>query len=651
MGPSLSLCMIVKNESKVLERCLKSVTGHVDEIIIADTGSTDNTKEIANRFNVKLYDYKWTNNFSAARNFVAKKASGDWILVLDADEYVSEENLKEAKNELLETKHSVLAVNILNFTGEFGGGTAQHRHVRLYRNNGEIEFHRAIHEQLRNKNASKLSVGLSPLVLYHTGYLNKTVKEKQKSNRNKQLLNIELKKNKAFDYFNLGNELKIERKTEEALNAYIKAYKLKEDHTLDWLPFCLCNMTECLIELKRYDNALSVIRDAILIYEKTADFHYLKGQIYLFQGRNEDAKKVFESIVDNSDLFTAQVKSLDYRSYYPNLRLGYILAHEDNSKEAIKYYTNAINYNKYSVEAITEVVRLLTKEHTVEEVFTFLEEKVFKKTYSKSVLQQLMVRLVENGQTAVAQKICMENLSDEKYFLQLFRFKLDCILNENKEIEMDALLFGVRNHIIDAADLLIYLWNNKERERAFLKELHLIVKRSNLAGIQALMFSSLEQEIKNVEIKNIDDDILLSLLDRSLNYKNTSIVNYIIGFIQKAPGNFSKELLSRIGNLLYVNGYKNQAIKMYQVAKESERLDVEAINHIVDHFIDHDNYKDALLFVFYGIEHSIFDFFTLKIGINILRALNEEEDLEKLILLAMDIYPDSNWLRNVYLEV
>ena len=76
---TLSICMIVKNEEASLAKCLLSVTPIADEIIIVDTGSTDRTKEIATVFGAKVYDFKWSDDFSAARNFSLSKASGDWI--------------------------------------------------------------------------------------------------------------------------------------------------------------------------------------------------------------------------------------------------------------------------------------------------------------------------------------------------------------------------------------------------------------------------------------------------------------------------------------------------------------------------------------------------------------------------------------------
>lgn len=94
---TVSLCMIVKNESKVLARCLDSIADLVDEIVIVDTGSTDNTKEIAYGFTTLVYDYEWVGDFSAARNFAFDKCSCDYIYSADADEVLDEENRKRFK--------------------------------------------------------------------------------------------------------------------------------------------------------------------------------------------------------------------------------------------------------------------------------------------------------------------------------------------------------------------------------------------------------------------------------------------------------------------------------------------------------------------------------------------------------------------------
>jgi len=103
--------MIVKNESSTLETCLNSAKKHLDEIIIVDTGSTDNTIEIAKKFTDYVYDFKWCNDFSAARNFSLKKAKGDWIIILDADEIINDNDWIKIKKIISENKYD--AINLI----------------------------------------------------------------------------------------------------------------------------------------------------------------------------------------------------------------------------------------------------------------------------------------------------------------------------------------------------------------------------------------------------------------------------------------------------------------------------------------------------------------------------------------------------------
>lgn len=92
---TISLCMIVKNEERVLKRCLDSIVEIMDEVIIVDTGSCDRTKEIAAQYTDKVYDFTWEGDFAAARNFSFSKATKDYIYVADADEMLDEENRRK----------------------------------------------------------------------------------------------------------------------------------------------------------------------------------------------------------------------------------------------------------------------------------------------------------------------------------------------------------------------------------------------------------------------------------------------------------------------------------------------------------------------------------------------------------------------------
>ena len=94
---SLTLCMIVKNEEAVLERILNPVSEIVDEILIADTGSSDRTKEITGQYTSQVFDFPWCDDFSAARNFLVEKVRTDYWMWLDADDVMDEKNLEKLK--------------------------------------------------------------------------------------------------------------------------------------------------------------------------------------------------------------------------------------------------------------------------------------------------------------------------------------------------------------------------------------------------------------------------------------------------------------------------------------------------------------------------------------------------------------------------
>lgn len=145
----LSLCMIVKDEEAVLARCLDSVKDCVDEIIIADTGSTDGTQQIASAYTNKIYDFPWRDDFSAARNFSFSKAEGDYILWLDADDYVAPEDAEK-----LRALRSVLANNRpdvvmcaydVAFDGA-GNATYSFQRERLLRRKAGLKWQGRVHE-------------------------------------------------------------------------------------------------------------------------------------------------------------------------------------------------------------------------------------------------------------------------------------------------------------------------------------------------------------------------------------------------------------------------------------------------------------------------------------------------------------------------
>ena len=142
---SLSVCLIVKNEQPVIARCLSCVKKFADEIIVVDTGSTDATAEVAKKFTDKIYSYEWEDDFASARNFALGKASCEYVMWLDADDVVSDENADKIKN-LVENQSFDMA--FLQYAVAFDGEvpTYVYYRERIFKRCKNYRFEGAVHE-------------------------------------------------------------------------------------------------------------------------------------------------------------------------------------------------------------------------------------------------------------------------------------------------------------------------------------------------------------------------------------------------------------------------------------------------------------------------------------------------------------------------
>jgi len=145
----ISLCMIVRNEEKHLRDFLNSVKDGVDEIIIVDTGSDDKTKAIAKEFTKKVYDFRWDDDFSLARNFCISKASKDWILVLDPDEVIDKSYLVKIRDIIRNNQKDVLGYRLIQHTYYKDKLISVRGICRIFKNNKGIRFVYPVHETVR----------------------------------------------------------------------------------------------------------------------------------------------------------------------------------------------------------------------------------------------------------------------------------------------------------------------------------------------------------------------------------------------------------------------------------------------------------------------------------------------------------------------
>ncbi|NUN65989.1 glycosyltransferase [Pseudanabaena biceps] len=180
----ISACLIVKNEQQRLPECLESLTLLVDEIVVVDTGSTDRTVEIAKKYQARVFEFAWCDDFSQARNYAIAQATGTWILIIDADEVLEAEALATLQNVV--QRDNCLAVNLLR--SEIGATQSPYSLVlRLFRNHPEVHFEGIYHESidqsvqsLQQREPQWQIVNVEIPTLRHYGYTTGEIARKNK---------------------------------------------------------------------------------------------------------------------------------------------------------------------------------------------------------------------------------------------------------------------------------------------------------------------------------------------------------------------------------------------------------------------------------------------------------------------------------------
>lgn len=296
MGKSIliSLCMIVKNEESNLENCLTPISNFVDEIIIVDTGSTDKTKEISLQYTEKVYDFQWSSSFSDARNFSISKASHDYILVLDCDEFVESINIKEIKKLIQANPHKVgrlLRVN--EYTREGIENKLRERINRLF-SKDFFKYEGIIHEQVVSKSKENYETYNIPLEVIHSGYEGNLETRKKKTERNIALLKEALKDNPEDPYiiYQLGKSYYMQEDYDSACKYFGDALYFDLDTRLEYVQNMVESYGYALLNTKQYDAALQLLN----VYDEfahSADFIFMIALVLMNNGRFREATQEF----------------------------------------------------------------------------------------------------------------------------------------------------------------------------------------------------------------------------------------------------------------------------------------------------------------------------------------------------------------------
>lgn len=313
MRPTISACMIVKNESKYLRDCLESIHFWVDEIILVDTGSTDDTVKIGLEYAPQVFHYEWQNDFSAARNHAFSLATKDWCFVIDADERFSIDDIGELLAQLANPENGVLQIQVWNLfedeakPGHYSDKVTKLNSPRFFRRSLGLKYVSAVHNYVPLGPEVPGVVWLDDVRLYHLGYAN-FEEQKIKNKRRLDMIGKWLREHPEDGkmHFQMAQTLRFEALLSNDEADWRKMIEhcslgLACPSPVDYGPGIKCQLLEhsafAYYNLKDYENALKDIKTALDLKPDYLDAMWLGSQILMAQGRLNEAKQALESYI------------------------------------------------------------------------------------------------------------------------------------------------------------------------------------------------------------------------------------------------------------------------------------------------------------------------------------------------------------------
>jgi glycosyltransferase involved in cell wall biosynthesis len=324
----LSLCLITKNEEKNIARCLESVQGVVDEIIVLDTGSTDKTVEIAKNYDAKIFYSEWKNDFATARNEAIEKATGDWILILDADEELKEESKGKIRFFMVDINEPLCyTIRIKNLTNKNEIQISNFM-TRLLKNHPSLRFQGKIHEAIPVSN--KVMLTEEDVYILHHGYTNITKNLEKAQSRNNpiidELLSKEDIKNEYKSYlgfYSAANKASA-KEYDVAIEEYKEAISLSDLKKIDYQEFNMhlfLQLAFTYILSLRYDEGKEFLlesKNTLPSLLNTYEYWYDLGYIDLVSNKPKEALENFnksKEIFENKEMNYFRVVHDDFYYY------------------------------------------------------------------------------------------------------------------------------------------------------------------------------------------------------------------------------------------------------------------------------------------------------------------------------------------------
>ncbi len=297
----ISCCMIVKNEIDTLEKCILSVQekleGLCDEVVVVDTGSTDGTRELAVKLGCSVYDFEWCGDFAKARNYSLEKAKNDWIITMDADEYVGEVDVEWIKEFVTSNNNRLIGEGaIRNFSDKKMQSYITSVKLMIF-NRQEVVYKYIIHEIPVMRDGSERKYITLPIEVYHTGYIEEVVKSKNKLERNLELIakSMEEYENDLYLVMHLGKTYIGLERYEEALTSLWTVIENDEARKYTFFTEAVREYIRCCIKSNMFEEAM-ICENYWDRCKGDDGYVYFMGHAYLKNGHFEKAMDCFISI-------------------------------------------------------------------------------------------------------------------------------------------------------------------------------------------------------------------------------------------------------------------------------------------------------------------------------------------------------------------
>lgn len=299
MNGLLTVSLIVKNEERFLPACLQSIQPIADDIIVVDTGSTDNTIAIAQSFGARITQIEWPDDFSAARNVGLGLVRTPWVLILDADEELISDDiptLQQAITTPIADAYNLRIVSVMDKAEHISESYV----LRLFRSHPKVRFEGKVHEQVfRSLGRQQMTINSLNARLLHKGYLDAVIKERDKGKRNRLLLEKHLKESPDDGYmlWQLAQTLMSTGAYKEGIAVCKKALRNIPAENGMWV---LAQITYArLLQLNgEPKRAIRALKEGQLAFPTYTDFYYLEGMFLLTLGQWVAAETAFRKCLD-----------------------------------------------------------------------------------------------------------------------------------------------------------------------------------------------------------------------------------------------------------------------------------------------------------------------------------------------------------------